>query len=224
MLRLLVLLIVLANGLYWAWTQGWLREMGLTPVQQAEPQRVAQQIRPDSIRLLTAEEAARPDAVVAASPLAPPPPECLQTTLLDDRQVAALRPQLDTLLPIGSWSLEAGTESARWMVYMGPYSANDALAKKKTELRQINVSFDTITKTPPGTGLSLGNHPSQAAANQQLDALARRGVRTARVLQERAEQRGQLLRLPVVDDALRIKLGDLQAALGDKTLQNCRVP
>jgi hypothetical protein len=222
MLRLLVLLVFLANGLYWAWSQGLLHDLGYAPKQQAEPQRVTQQIRPDSVRLLSAEEAARPDSGLAGAATSTQPVECLQSALLDDKQSATLRPALEALLPNGSWTLESGIEPARWMVYMGPYSANDALAKKRTELRQLNVSFDTVTKAPPGPGLTLGSHLSAAAANKQLDALTQRGVRTARVLQERTELRGQLLRLPVVDDALRTRLSEVQAALGGKPLQTCR--
>ena len=51
-------------------------------------------------------------------------------------------------------------------------------------------------------GLSLGGYPTEAAAKQQLEALAQAGVRTAKVVQERPETRGQALKLPAVDDAL----------------------
>jgi hypothetical protein len=47
-------------------------------------------------------------------------------------------------------------------------------------------------------------------------------VHTAKVLQERPEGKGQLLKLPAVDDTLRAKLDDLKSALNGKALKACR--
>ncbi len=47
MLRLLVLLLLLANAGYWAWSQGLLAAYGLAPAVQTEPQRLATQARGD---------------------------------------------------------------------------------------------------------------------------------------------------------------------------------
>ena len=46
MLRFFVLVLLLANAGYYAWSQGLLLEWGLAPASQSEPQRLAQQIRP----------------------------------------------------------------------------------------------------------------------------------------------------------------------------------
>lgn len=52
MLRNLVLALVLANVLVWAWGEGLLRELGLSgPVLQAEPERVTRQVRPELVAL-----------------------------------------------------------------------------------------------------------------------------------------------------------------------------
>ena len=55
-----------------------------------------------------------------------------------------------------------------------------------------------------------------------LAQLARRGVRTARVVQERAEVRGEWARLPVVDDSLRSRLDDYKTLLAGKSWRACR--
>lgn len=219
MLRLAVLLLLLANGLYFAWSQGLLRSWGLAPVQQAEPQRLQQQIRPEALRLLSADEARRIET--SALP-AVRPPECLQAGLFDEKQVAALRQSLEPLLPPGSWQLEDAVEPARWIIYMGKYPNTEAVNRKKAELRQIGVSFEGLSNVTMEPGLSLGGFTSQAAAQQQLDRLAQRGVRTARVAQERPELRGQSLRLPLVDEALRLRLEELKPALNGKALRSCR--
>jgi hypothetical protein len=220
MLRLFVLLLALLNAGYFAWSAGLLRDWGFAPQQQSEPQRLQQQIKPQALRLLSPEETRRQEAAV------PPPkaPECLMAGLFDDQQVPGLRGALEKNLPEGSWSLESAVEPARWIVYMGTYANADAVARKKQELRQFGVPFEALTKSSLEPGLSLGGHPTQAAANAAMADLSKRGVRTARVVQERAEQRGQMLRLASVDEALRGRLEALKPQLGDKPLHSCKTP
>jgi hypothetical protein len=52
MLRALVLGLVLANGAFFLWSQGHMHAWGLSPVEQREPDRLQQQIAPETIRLL----------------------------------------------------------------------------------------------------------------------------------------------------------------------------
>ena len=217
MLRLLVLLLLLANAAFFAWSQGLLLAWGLGPTQQAEPQRVQQQVRPETVRILPIGELRQVEAVAAQ---APRPPECLQSAVLDAGQVTPLRNVLESW-PAGSWSLEPVTEPARWIIYLGKYAGVEQVARKRAELRQIGVSFEApAPELEPG--LSLGSYPSEAAANAQLAALADKGVRTARVLQERPGQQGQRLLLPAVDDTLRPRLDEIRFALATKPLRPCR--
>jgi hypothetical protein len=218
MLRLVVLLLLLANAGYFAWSQGLLLPWGLGPTQQSEPQRLAQQIRPESLRLLAADEVRRIEAVAAATAR---PVECLQASPLEEAQAQALKPVLEGW-PAGSWSLEPQVEPARWIVYMGKYLTPEHVNRKKSELRQLGISFEPLSNPALEPGLSLGGHASEQSAKQQVEALAERGVRTARVVQERPELRGQRLLLPSVDDALRPRLEELKTALGGRTLRACR--
>lgn len=218
MLRLIVLLLLLANAGFYAWSQGLLLPWGLGPLQQSEPQRLQQQIRPDAVRILPPDDLRRVESQVAQ---APRPPECLQSPTLDDTQAVALRTVLETW-PAGSWSIDAAVEPARWIVYMGKYAGVEQVARKRAELRQLGISFEALANPELEPGLSLGGHATEAAANQQLQVLADRGVRTARVVQERPEQRGQRLLLPSVDDNLRPRLDELRAALNNKPLRPCR--
>ena len=88
MLRFIVLLLVLLNGIYFAWSQGMLRAYGWAPIEQVEPQRLDQQIRPEAIRVLSAEEARRVE-IAAQTPVRPP--ECLQAGMFDEAQFAGVR-------------------------------------------------------------------------------------------------------------------------------------
>ncbi|MBA4329355.1 MAG: hypothetical protein C0428_14085 [Polaromonas sp.] len=226
MLRLAVLLLVLANAAYWAWSQGLLADYGLAPAVQTEPQRLATQIRPEAIRLLTPDEVRQIEAgprsgASGATAGAAPAPECLQAGLFNEEQTATLRGALEASLPPGSWQLESSVEPARWIVYMGKYSNEEALAKKRAELRQLGVAFRPVTNPALAPGLALASFPAEADAERELARIATKGVRTARVTQERAELRGQILKLAAVDDALRAQLDAVKPQLGGKALQSC---
>lgn len=221
MLRLLALVLLLANAGYFAWTHGLLADYGFAPAAQAEPQRLAQQIRPQAMQLLTPADARQLESAAASPSPAPPAAECLQAGLFTPEQSTALRTGLESSLPIGSWTLESSVEPGRWIVYMGKYNSEDALIKKRTELRGLGVSFEALINPTLGPGLSLGHYGSQAEAERELAKAATRGVRTAKVVQERPEARGQLLKLPAADAAIKAKLEALKLQFAGKTLQTC---
>ncbi|MDB5945750.1 MAG: hypothetical protein JWQ33_776, partial [Ramlibacter sp.] len=108
MLRLIVLVLLLANGAYYAWAHGLLAAWDFAPPTQTEPQRLTQQIKPESLRILNADEA-RPAEVSSA---APKPAECLLAGPFEDAQVPPLRTSLGAW-PAGSWALEPSVEPAR---------------------------------------------------------------------------------------------------------------
>lgn len=135
MLRRLLLVLLLANLLYAAWTAGHLRNFGLEPASPSEPQRLAQQIEPQAVRVLPREQAAALEASVRGT-------QCLTAGPLAAAQEAPLRERLAGW-PLGSWVLE---------------------------------------RDPPGL----------------------------------------MLRLPVVDEALRARLAELQPLLGALSWQPCR--
>lgn len=224
MLRLLVLILLLANGLYFAWSQGLLQAYGLGPAQQSEPQRLTQQIHPERLRLLTAEDLKRAESAIAPASAPARVTECLQAGLYDDAQLATLRTALGALPP-DSWQLEPGVEPARWIVYMGKYPDNDTMNKKLAELRGLNIRFEPLGNPAMTPGLSLGAYPTEAAAKEGLDQFARRGVRTARVVQERPELRGQWLRFPQADAALKQRLdAGKTTLLAGRALRSCPKP
>ena len=242
MLRALVLGLLLANTAYFAWSQGWLMAFNLAPVQQAEPHRLTQQINPEAMRLnrspvpeapvsapvtpgsapvpAPAASAAPPASATVASTAAAG--ECLQAGLFNELQVNALRPRLQSTLPDGSWAFSPVVEPGRWIIYMGRYANEEMVAKKRSELRARGVKFEPVQNPGLNPGLSLGNFDSKAGADRELARDAERGVRTARVILERAEVRGQRLTLPAVDAALKAQLETLKPRLAGKVLVACR--
>ena len=251
--RLVVLLLV-ANVAWFAWSQGWLRVLGLAPTVQAEPERLERQVRPESLTLrpldaasaaapapAPASRASRPAPAPAPAPTpavpaqpapapeppvaaAPPPPApapgvCLQAGVFNEQQADAVR-RAAASLPAGSWRLEPVQLPGRWMVYVGKLADADAVRTKRSELRDLGVDTDR-----PGAalepGLSLGRFSSEEAAQRALTDLGRKGVRTARVVQERRDTPAFMLRLPNADPALRQQVRGLRGALAGKDLRAC---
>ena len=238
MLRLAVVLLLLANAGYYAWAHGLLQGWGLGPVSQSEPQRLEQQIQPQNLRLLPAEDG-EPDNIPArpagerangegtngerAAAAGGAPGEaavCLQAGTFDARQAEALR-QAAAQLPAGSWRLDPIPVSGRWMVYLGRFADEEAVARKRAELRALKIDYDR-----PGAalepGLSLGRYSTAEGAQRALAQLSEQGVRRARVVQERGDAPAYLLRLPAVNDAQRAEAETaLRPALAGKALRPC---
>lgn len=241
MLRLLVLTLILANGVYFAWSHDRLASWGLGIAPQSEPQRLEQQIEPQRIQLLKSADAAvqskntmtteTQNAAAASNTSAAPSLSadvktasvCLQAGVFSDQQSIVLKQALAAKLPGATWRMDAATLPARWIVYMGKYPDNKARDLKKSQLVKIKVPFEPLTEAALEPGISLGKHDNQEAANQALNQLFKQGVRTARVLQEQPGQTGFQLVLPAVDAALRTKLTALQTQFAGKPLLPCRV-
>ncbi len=68
MLRALVLVLLVANVGYFAWTRGALAVFGLVPARftETEPQRLADQLRPDLLQIRREDNPASPPAVAAS--------------------------------------------------------------------------------------------------------------------------------------------------------------
>jgi hypothetical protein len=60
MLRLLLLLLLLANVAYFAWTRGTLAKLGLAPTHLTEPMRLQQQVHPELLIVTPTEAASAP--------------------------------------------------------------------------------------------------------------------------------------------------------------------
>ena len=218
MLRLLVLLLILANGAYYAWSEGLLRAYGFAPAQQREPQRVAQQIRPEAIQILSSSEAKRADSQVQSELVSK---ECLLAEPFDDAQIATLRPALDSALPAGAWQIDTVVVPARWIVYMGKFASVELMAKKRDELVAMRLAPQGLKNPTLEPGLSLGGFDSQTEATEELAKLSQRGIRTAKVVLERPEGTQNQLKLPAVTPDIRNRLAALKPALAGRKLRSC---
>jgi hypothetical protein len=216
MLRILVLVLLLANGVYFAWSQRYFQVYGFAPATLTEPQRLQAQIKPENIRLLTEAELEK-----ALAPVAQPARDCLQAGPLNDKQVAMVRKALEAALPAGSWEIETTPAAARWVIYMGRFASDELMLKKQAELKALGVDGQAAAAGELEPGLVLAVLESEAAAKTELARLATKGIRTARVLQGRDAGPVHLLKIPAATEPLRAKLADTKAALAGVALKAC---
>ena len=149
------------------------------------------------------------------------PDECLQAGLFTEAQANALRARLQASLPEGSWALSRVVEPPRWIIYMGRYDDESMVAKKRNELRARGVYFEPVQNQRLNPGLSLGHFTTKPDAERELAKDAERGVRTARVIQERGEVRGQRLVLPAASAAVKAQMVALRRQLAGRALTGC---
>lgn len=249
MLKRLLLALFLANGLFLAYTQGWLAFAGLVPQEPRESHRLAEQVDPGKLRILNAQgqspataaapeprasdvaepqEAAAtdsPSSDVAATPAAaapaPEPASCWQVSGFSVAQTITVNAAMQKLGGVAKgWSLNESVLPARWIVYLGKFANNEALQRRRAELRQERIEHREVNVPALQPGLALGTYSSEEAARKALQQAQRDGVRDARVAQERQETRTFTLRLPAVTASERRQIEGL-SVLADKTLQPC---
>jgi len=215
MLRALLLVLLLANGLLFAARQGWLGKPGDSA--EREPQRLARQVNADQVRVLTEAEArlvlARADA------------QCLEAGPFNPAEApVAERVLRDAGLPAGSWQALANGDHAGFMIIIGRLADREAVLRKTDELKRRHVGSEVL---PDGSefapGLNLGRFDDRASADSALAAIAQHGVRTARVVAVRAGVRQLRLRVPQADASLRARLAGLKLPSGPGFVA-CAVP
>lgn len=234
MLRLAALLLLLANAGYFAWSQGHLRPLGWGPVEQREPERLQQQVAADQLQVIPPKGSApadapapppapaKPDTPDKAPTAATGPTSCQQVAGLSTAQADALQAALAGMgLDGGRWTRDESVLPERWIVYIGKFPSADLLSRKKTELRALRVEFRDVNAPALQPGLALGTYSAEAAAQTALQELGRSGVRSAKVVKERDEQRSVTLRLPALTAAEREAVEGLGGPLAGKGLAAC---
>ena len=218
MLRLIVVILLVANGAYLAWSQGWLHSQGFAPAPQSEPHIMARQLNPDAVKLLTPDEYKKVQALVQADL---EPKQCLLAGPFDTAQVAALDQALTASLPPGGWQFESVVVPERWIIYFGKFASVEAQEKKRAELTAMRLTTQPLQNPSLEIGLSLAGFDTQAAAAAELAKLSTRGIRTARVVQERPLGNATYLKLPAVTAAMKARLNDIKPPLAGHSLKPC---
>ncbi len=204
MLRLLFFLLLLANVLFFAWTQGALDHViGVRSIGDREPERLAEQFRPEDLTVLSIGASAVPAEQSRT--------ECLEVGPYGNAEIAAVEQAASALAANLAWSRRQVELPGVWAVVMGPYANREALDKKLEELKRARVVFEEITDQPAfKLSLSLGRHESVQAANVALVKLGERGIKTARVAAFKSPSSQWFLRLDNADAAMATQLRTLK--------------
>ncbi len=241
MLRGLLLVLVLANLAFFSWSRGWLAPVWPAPrAGEREPERLTQQVRPQSVTVLTAAEAGAAAAAAAAVPFpasasaadpasAPqvaatnntntdtvtaPGNVCLEAGPFTPTEATAAAAALQQVaLPAGSWARLDGVAVAQpWLVYAGRFA--DAAARRTRQQEWARAGLQVQLLDAPADlapGLVLARYPSREAADAALAALAPSVRQVTRVVQLPATPATSWLRAANADKALAARLTGLPA-------------
>lgn len=204
MLRVFAAAVVVANLLFYAWSQGWLSPAVEPPHHgEREPQRLALQVRPEAVRVLPVPSAASAAAERSA---------CLAAGPFSDADVGIAEAALLSVgVPAAAWQRDTVQQPGAWLVYMGPFADAAAVRMKDEELRRLKLVAEEVrAPVDLAPGLALSRHASKAAADEALQQFTDRGVRTARVVSVPPPPLQHWLRVARADARLQERLLALQ--------------
>nr|WP_315399204.1 SPOR domain-containing protein [uncultured Duganella sp.] len=190
MLKFIFWSLLAVNAALFAYGRGYL---GHFSGNEREPARLANQLNANQLTIVSAERAGHAPVEdaggAAATPAdgkaAPQPLACVEIgsfVIADARRFEARLAALN-LGDRQSRRNLPGTEVSSYIVNIPPMGSKEAADKKAAELRALGVSsyYVMSDNTPMRWAISLGVFKTEAAAQTQLAALVKQGVRTARI-------------------------------------------
>lgn len=179
MLRVLVVLLLLANLAFFAWARGWL---GAPPHHaEREPERLAAQVRPEALTVLPPSSVSAALQAARAAAL-----QCLEAGPFAEGTVGAAEAAMSRAQwPEGSWArVDPAPVAPAWLVYAGRYPEAALRRSREEDLRKLNLSFELITAPADlAPGLVLSRHSSRDDAQAWLNVRSGTPLRGARVVQ-----------------------------------------
>lgn len=179
--RAAFLLLVFANLAFFAWARGYFGE----GEPGREPQRLASQLAADKLRIVAVAPAGDKAAAVTTA-------VCRLVTGLPLAAVEAFRTELAGL----SVDIKPVEESPSFWVHIPPQPNKAAADKKATELKALGIKDFYIVQDEGANryAISLGLFKSEAAANEFLQSMAKRNVKSARIeVRESAQQQARAI-------------------------------
>ncbi|CUA95973.1 SPOR domain-containing protein [Thiomonas bhubaneswarensis] len=167
-MRALLLVLLLINLVFFAWSQGWMAGAGLGPVTQREPQRLALQIHPEQVQITPlASSSVMPASAPQTAPSAPAEP--LSPASSDSAPAPA---------PVSAPQTAAADTGPTVCRQIGPFGAMEAsaLAQAQAALAKAGLEAETRnTPVPEQWMVLLGPFPSQEAMRTALDQISQQG-------------------------------------------------
>jgi hypothetical protein len=215
--RTVFFLLLLANLGFLAWSY-----FGAGPT-LSESQLVEQQLNPEAIRLLSADQVAALAAARPKPPLRPAVAACLELGAFNPADVARVQQALDPLALGPRLSQRRAEEIASYWVFMPPQRDRQAANQKAAELRKLGVEDFFVVQEDPRHryAISLGVFKTSEAAQARLAELRAKGVRTAKVGPRETPVHKIYFTVREVPDALAAKLNEVRQSFPGSELKTC---
>ena len=205
--------LVAINGALFAYGRGYL---GHFSGNEREPQRMQNQLNADKLAVIPADKATAPVAPAEPTEKKAETLACLEvgTFLIADARKFEIKLEPLQLGDRQSRHNLPGTEVSSWIVYIPPQGSKEAADKKAGELRSLGVTNYFVMSDSPMMkwGISLGVFRTEGAAQNQLAALMKQGVRSARIAPRMSGSKQLAFQFRDVDAQLKIKLDTSRAA------------
>ncbi len=218
------LVLLLANLALFAWQRGL---FGAVAEAGREPERIARQIAPEKIRVLTPDQMAalasgnKSTAAGSARPNAKS--ACLEFGDFDEANLESVQARLATL-GLGERLVSRAVDLPGWIiVYLPPYKTRAEADRMAQDLRARGVSDLVVIGGDSSlrNGIALGSFREQDLAQRHVADLERRGVRGVRVSERASSASGTRFRIQNVDAALAQQLAEIQKDFPQSQLGAC---
>lgn len=190
-MRILVFLLVLANLLFFAHTEGF-----LGPPDNPDALRVEQQVYPERVKVVARGEAPIAQSAADSSPGPATQPDQSAATEVESATVclawSGMTPaEADRLSALLAGKFDAFRQTRRqlvpdggtWWVFVPPLASKADADRKASELKRLGVTdyFIMQEQGPNHLAISLGVFSAEAGAQERLAELRAQGVKTARL-------------------------------------------
>jgi hypothetical protein len=227
-MRLLFLLLLAANLAFFAWAR-----FLAAPDPAVDRQPQSQQLDPAKLRIVPEAELAKaPPAAPAPAPAPtvkpkpPPAPEpiaCLEWGSFSPADATRAEQRLVPLELGARLAQYRGEETAGWWVYLPPQGNRAGALRKAAELKKLGVQ-DYFVVQEEGRmrwAVSLGVFRAEEAAKAYLDALRRKGVKSALTGERETRVPKVWFQVRGVEPALQARLQELAREFEGATLHDC---
>lgn len=204
-MRFVVAFLLVANLVFLGWTQGALDQvLGLRSTGDREPERMAREVRPEAVTVMVPR--------VASGAVSAEETTCLESGPYSPAEVAQAEVGLSSALSPGLWANLRQDRPGQWVVYLGPFSDQEALARKEEEVKRTRVPYEAINERGElDYGLSLGRFGHLSEANAALDLLSQQAaLRNARVVNLVQPTSAHVLRVDAASRAVAQRLQNLR--------------
>ena len=175
-MRVLVFLLVVANLLFLAWTQGYFGQGG-----NADAVRLTQQLQPENLRIVARGEA--PGTEARDEKKAAEKAACLVWPGLGSADAERIEGLFAEKFAALKTTRRLAPDASSWWVFIPPLANKQDADRKAAELKKLAVpEFFIVQDAGPNRyAISLGIFSSEEAAKERLAELRTKGVRTAKV-------------------------------------------